>query len=60
MNLKLKIKIIERFGTQADFAQAVNENESLISRVIRGRRSLADERKKRWAGALGCDVKGLF
>ena len=29
--LKLKAKIIERYGTQADFAQAIDTDESLIS-----------------------------
>ena len=60
MNLKLKFKIIEVFFTQADFALKIHENESLISRVIHGRRDLPDEKKKAWAKALECDAQEIF
>jgi len=60
MNRFLKAKIVERFGTQADFGQAIGEDETLISRVVRGRRQLSLERKVKWADALGCKVKELF
>lgn len=56
MNLRLKAKIIERYGTQADFAIAVGEHEPTISKVIRGRWSLDSARQERWANALGCDL----
>ena len=60
MDLKLKAKIVERFGTQADFSQAVAEDESFISRVIRGRRTLSQDRCRIWAEALGCCEEELF
>lgn len=60
MNKKLKLKIIETFGTQADFSMAVGEHESNVTRVIRERRTLSDERKERWAKALNCKSKDIF
>jgi plasmid maintenance system antidote protein VapI len=55
MNKQLKAKIIERYGSQADFAHSMRVDESLVSRIIRGRRSLSPEDVKRWSEALGCD-----
>ncbi|MCF8084163.1 MAG: helix-turn-helix domain-containing protein [Deltaproteobacteria bacterium] len=55
MNKRLKAKIIERFGSQADFAQEIQVDESVISRVIRGRRVLSPEDRAKWCEVLGCD-----
>jgi transcriptional regulator with XRE-family HTH domain len=60
MNIKLKIKIIEQFKTQADFAAEIGENESIVSRTIRGRRKLSAERQRAWADALHCDLEEIF
>ena len=60
MNRKLKTIIYEKFGSQAEFSMVVKEDESTISRVIRGRRKLNDEQMKNWAKALGCGVDELF
>jgi hypothetical protein len=60
MNLSLKFKILEKFPSQADFAQSVGEHESLVSRIIRGRRTLDPERQREWAKALKSSVKELF
>jgi len=60
MNKSLKLKIIEKFDTQADFAQVVNEDESIISRVIRGRRELNPEKQRAWARALKCKPEEIF
>ena len=60
MNRKLKLKIVEKFGTQADFAQALGVDDSAISRVIRGRRRLHRKDEERWAGILGCSSEELF
>ncbi len=54
MNKKLKGKIIEEFGSQSDFAQAMKLDESVISRIVRGRRSLSAEDLKKWSRVLGC------
>ena len=60
MNNILKAKIIEKFGTQADFAQAIKTEEAIVSRVVRGRRILNSETKQIWADALGCKPKDIF
>ena len=55
MDFRLKAKIIERFGSQADFAQAIGEDESLVSRVVRGRRELSEDKKLKWSKILHID-----
>ena len=56
MNLKLKAKIIERFGTQADFGEAVGIDDSIISKIIRGRRTPNLEMQLIWAQLLAGEV----
>jgi len=60
MNKTLKYRIIQRYGSQADFAQALNLAESEVSRVVRGRRTLPSGVQKVWAEALGCKVEEVF
>ena len=60
MNLELKAQIVRKYGSQADFAKALRVDEPLVSRVIRGRKELAEKDAKRWAEKLGCDVGELF
>ena len=60
MNRQLKLKIVERFGSQAKFSMAVKEDESTISRVLRGRRKLRPDDKNKWAKVLGCLPEDLF
>jgi hypothetical protein len=52
MNKILKGRIVEIFGCQSDFAQKAKVDESLVSRVIRGRRDLPEAEKTRWAKIL--------
>ena len=52
MNWKLKERIVEHFGTQADFAQKAGVDETIVSRVVRGRRVLSESEKSRWARIL--------
>jgi hypothetical protein len=52
MNRQLKSKIIEHFGCQADFALKAGVCESIVSRVIRGRRKLNKDERARWARIL--------
>lgn len=54
MNKKLKGKIVEAFGSQADFAVAMRLDESIVSRVLHGRRSLSQEDREKWSRVLGC------
>ncbi len=60
MNLRLKGRIVERFGSQADFAEAAKTAEGTVSRVVRGRQRLSKRERDRWAKILGCDSESLF
>lgn len=60
MNTLLKAKIIEIFGSQWKFAQAIDEHESAVSRVIRGRRSLSEKERCKWAAALNIEEPQKF
>ena len=60
MNRELKAMIVLKFECQDNFAEAVNESPSFVSRVVRGRRSISDEKKLRWADALGCKPDEIF
>lgn len=60
MNLSLKLAILEKFPSQADFAQSIGEHESLVSRIIRGRRQLDPEKQREWAKALNSTPGELF
>ena len=60
MNWSLKQQIIDTFGSQVDFAQAVNVNETIVSKVVRGRRTLPVEKQVEWAKALNRTPRELF
>jgi plasmid maintenance system antidote protein VapI len=53
----LRAKIIEKYGTQVDFAQELKIREDYISRVVRGRRKLSEAERIRWAQVLDVDPK---
>lgn len=55
MNKELRLKILEAFGTQSDFAAKIGKHESMVSRVVRGRKALSKEDARVWSEALGCD-----
>ena len=59
-NMPLRIRIIETHGTQADFAEAAGVDESVVSRVVRGRRDLPPGERTRWAELLHGDPRELF
>jgi hypothetical protein len=60
MNRILKARIVEKYGTQSDFAQAVGIDETVVSRVVRGRRVLDKDRQSLWAEALKCKPEEVF
>ncbi len=60
INKKLKARIFEKFGTQADFAEVIEVNEATISRVVRGRERPSESERKRWSKALSCKPEDLF
>jgi len=55
MNKILKAKIVEKFGSQVEFAKAIEEHEAVVSRVIRGHHELTVDERKKWATVLNCD-----
>ena len=59
-NLKLLTVIREKGMRQKDFAKAIGEHETFISRVINGWINLDEVRKAKYAKMLGCTVDDLF
>jgi len=55
-NLKLKIRILEKFDTQSDFAVAAGCDDTMVSKVVNGRRQLSEQQKEVWAGLLNCSI----
>ncbi len=60
MNRRLKAAIILRFSTQSDFADAVDEHESFVSKVVRRRRDLSPEKQYIWGRMLETNPRELF
>ncbi len=60
MNKRLKAKIVERFESQSNFAQVIKTDETVISRVVRGRRVLSMDDQKKWAEMLDCKQSEIF
>lgn len=59
-NRKLRLKIIEVFDSQANFAQAARIHEPLVSRIVLGREKLSPEKQEQWASILGCKREEIF
>ena len=53
--LALKFEILKKFPSQADFALALNERESKVSRVLHNRQMLTPEESKVWQRHLNCE-----
>ena len=60
MNTILKAKIVEIFGTQSDFAKAINVSETIVSRVVRQRQKIKDCEQNTWAKILNCKPSDIF
>ena len=60
INLKLKIRIIEVFGSQTKFANAVGMTEQKVSRIITGRTPINEEEKIEFALTLNSKVEDIF
>ncbi len=59
-NILLKCKINEKYRFQIDFAKIINVDETVLSKVVRGRKELSHHEKNRWAKVLGCKVEEIF
>ncbi len=60
MNKRLKSRIVLKFGTQEDFAEAIGERPTVVSNVIRGRRKISEHKQLDWAMALKCRITDVF
>jgi plasmid maintenance system antidote protein VapI len=60
MNRILKSKIIENYGSQFEFSLRLGVHETIVSRIVCGKRTLSPEDQKRWASLLGADPQRLF
>jgi len=60
MDNRIKSLIVLRFGSQTDFAKEVNNSESFVSRVVRGRAPLSEEMKKKWVKTLGKKAQSIL
>ena len=60
INLDLKAAIVRNFGSQANFAQEIDVDESMVSRVIRGRKKLTRDEKAKWCERLSCETAQVF
>jgi hypothetical protein len=59
-NLRLKARIVLKFGTQADFADAVGVGEAWVSKVVTRRQYLPIEMEREWAAVLDCHRVEVF
>jgi DNA-binding XRE family transcriptional regulator len=59
-NTKLLTAIREKGMRQKDFAKAIGDHPTFISRVINGWINLDEIRKLKYAKLLGCSVDDLF
>ena len=59
-NLQLLMAIRERGMRQVDFARAVGDHHTFVSRVVNGWVNLDEERKSKYAKILGKRVNDLF
>ena len=60
MKREIRLAIYQAgFDSQGDFAMALNIDESLVSRILNGRRKLDREKADRWIELLKCDPELL-
>lgn len=59
-NLFLKARIIERFGTQTDFAKILGLSEDRLSKYIHGRLLPKEEERQLIAKKLECPESEVF
>lgn len=58
-NRTLRLRILQLYDTQADFAQDLGVTDGVVSRILNGRRQLSDEQAQQWADLLQMPVVAL-
>lgn len=56
---RIRLAIIEKFYSQANFAAAAGEHAPVVSQIVRGRHKLTPEKASQWVDLLGCDPEIL-
>lgn len=56
---KLRGKIVEVFGSQAKFAEAVGQSEQIVTAKLSGRSSFTQDNIISWCEALGIDQNDI-
>jgi len=51
----LRVEIVKKFKSQANFCVALDLAESRVSRVLHGRKQLTQSEAKQWKKLLDCD-----
>ena len=59
-NPALRIAILTKFGTQADFAAEVKTHKTVVSEVVCGHRNLSADQKNKWAKKLEKPIEELW
>lgn len=54
MDRKLKARIIQHYGSQGAFAEALGVHESNVSLILSGKRQLNREKAEQWGSLLKC------
>jgi len=55
MHRDIKLAILTKYDSQADFSPVIGLPESIVSRVLHGRRKLSKQEAAEWARVLECD-----
>lgn len=59
-NKDLRVKIVEKVGTQEDLAKETGIDEAVISKIVRGKREPTIEQKQLISKVLKSTQKDLF
>jgi transcriptional regulator with XRE-family HTH domain len=60
MNLKLKLEILRRHQSQYECAKALGISESLLSRIVRGRKDPTPTLRRKISRHLGISENEIF
>ena len=60
VNLRLKMKILEKYETQMEFAKIIGVHAPFLSLIVRGWAELPDDKKEKWAKLLECEKSDIF
>jgi transcriptional regulator with XRE-family HTH domain len=60
MRAVLKVAILQKYGRQADFAEELGLCETILSRIVCGRRAPTEEQKRIISRKLGVSESELF